>query len=82
MVEEGGEEAAIGAFLAAHEGHTQDVEVRRGTWFIYCCCGRCDDIHTYEVAGVRRVFSILSVALGRPIKHGCWAEPMRVGRAR
>ena len=49
MIEEGAEEAAIGAFLVAHEGHTQDVEVQRGTWSIYCHCKRCDDIHTYEV---------------------------------
>jgi hypothetical protein len=49
MIEEGAEEAAIGAFLVAHEGHTQYVEVQRGTWSIYCHCKRCDDIHTYEV---------------------------------
>ena len=30
---------------------------------------------------MRRVLSILSVALGRPIRHGCWTEPMRGGRA-
>jgi hypothetical protein len=49
MIEEGAEEAAIGAFLVAHEGHTQNVEVQRGTWSIYCHCKRCKDIHTYEV---------------------------------
>ena len=49
MIEEGAQEAAIGAFLVAHEGHTQDVEVQRGTWSIYCHCKRCEDIHTYEV---------------------------------
>ena len=49
MIEEGHQEAAIGAFLLAHEGHTQDVEVQRGTWSIYCRCARCEDIHTYEV---------------------------------
>jgi hypothetical protein len=49
MIEEGDQEAAIGAFLLAHQGHTQDVEVQRGTWSIYCRCARCDDIHTYEV---------------------------------
>ncbi len=48
MIEEGDEEAAIEAFLVAHEGHTRDVEVQRGTWSIYCRCTRCDDIHTYE----------------------------------
>jgi hypothetical protein len=30
MIEEGTQEAAIGAFLLAHEGHTQDVELQRG----------------------------------------------------
>jgi hypothetical protein len=49
MIEEGAQEAAIGAFLLAHEGHTQDVEVQRGTWSIYCRCARCEDLHTYEV---------------------------------
>ncbi len=49
MIEEGDQEAAIGAFLLAHEGHTQDVEIQRGTWSIYCRCTRCDDVHTFEV---------------------------------
>ena len=49
MIEEGAQEAAIGAFLLAHEGHTQDVEIERGTWSIYCHCARCGDLHTYEV---------------------------------
>ena len=50
MIEEGQQEAAIGAFLLAHEGHTQDVEVqRRGAWTVYCRCRRCDDVRTYEV---------------------------------
>jgi hypothetical protein len=49
MIEEGTQEAAIGAFLLAHEGHTQDVEVQRGTWSIFCRCARCGDLHTYEV---------------------------------
>jgi len=49
MIEEGDQEAAIGAFLLAHEGHTQDVEVQRGAWSIFCRCACCDDIHTYEV---------------------------------
>jgi hypothetical protein len=48
-VEEGEQEAAIAAFLIAHEGHTQEVEVQRGTWTIYCRCKRCEDVHTYEV---------------------------------
>jgi len=54
IIEEGAEEAAIGAFLVAHEGHTQDVEVQRGTWSIYCHCKRCEDIHTYEVENEAR----------------------------
>jgi hypothetical protein len=49
MIEEGAQEAAIGAFLIAHKGHTQEVEVQRGAWSIYCRCRRCEDIHTYEV---------------------------------
>jgi hypothetical protein len=49
MIEEGAQEAAVEAFLAAHEGPTQDVEVRRGMWSIYCLCKRCGEIHTYEV---------------------------------
>ena len=49
MIEEGAQEAVIDAFLVAHEGHTQDVEVQRGTWSIYCRCGLCGEIHTYEV---------------------------------
>jgi hypothetical protein len=49
MIEEDAQEAAIGAFLVAHEGHTQEVEIQRGAWSIYCRCRRCDDIHTFEV---------------------------------
>jgi hypothetical protein len=49
MIKEGEQEAAIVAFLIAHDGHTQDVEVQRGAWTIYCRCTRCDDIRTYEV---------------------------------
>ncbi len=61
MIEEGDQQAAIGAFLVAHEGHTQDVEVQRGTWSIYCHCKRCEDIHTYEVDNEAR-----EQALGLP----------------
>jgi hypothetical protein len=61
MIEEGHQEAAIGAFLIAHQGHTQDVEVQRGAWTIYCRCTRCDDIHTYEVDNEAR-----EQALGLP----------------
>ncbi len=49
LIEAGDEDAAIAAFLVAHKGHTQDVEVQRGAWTIYCRCKRCEDIHTYEV---------------------------------
>jgi hypothetical protein len=49
IVGAGEQEAAIGAFLVAHEGHTQDVEVRRGPWSIYCRCTSCEDIYTFEV---------------------------------
>ncbi len=49
MIEEGEQEAAIGAFLIAHEGHIHNVEVQRGAWSIYCRCDRCGYVHTYEV---------------------------------
>jgi hypothetical protein len=49
MIEEGQQEAVIVAFLVAHEGHTQDVEVQRGAWTVYCRCRRCEDVRTYEV---------------------------------
>ena len=49
MIKEGQQEAAIGAFLLAHEGHTQHVEVQRGAYTVYCLCRRCDDMRTYEV---------------------------------
>jgi hypothetical protein len=61
MMEEGEQEAAIEAFLVAHEGHTRDVEVQRGTWSIYCGCKRCGEIHTYEVDNEAR-----QQALGLP----------------
>jgi hypothetical protein len=49
MIEEVDQEAAIEAFLVAHQGHTQEVEIQRGSWSIYCHCKRCGEIHTYEV---------------------------------
>jgi len=49
IIEEGQQEAAIGAFLIAHQGHTQHVEVQRGAWTVYCRCKRCEDVRTYEV---------------------------------
>jgi hypothetical protein len=61
MLEEGDQEAAIGAFLLAHEGHTQDVEVQRGAWTVYCRCARCGDVRTYEVDNEAR-----EQALGLP----------------
>jgi hypothetical protein len=48
-IEEEAQEAAIEAFLLAHESHIPEVEVQRGTWSIYCRCRRCREIHTYEV---------------------------------
>ncbi len=33
------------------------------------------------VAGVRRILSVLSEALGRPIGHGCWVDPTMGGGA-
>jgi hypothetical protein len=69
-IEEGEQEAAIAAFLIAHEGHTQDVEVQRGAWTIYCRCRRCDDVSTYEVDNEAR-----ERALGLPP----WPEDMQKG---
>jgi hypothetical protein len=62
MIKEGDQEAAIGTFLEAHEGHTQDVGVQRGRWSIYCRCTRCEAIHTYEVNNEAR-----ERALGVPL---------------
>ena len=61
LIEQDGQEAAIEAFLVAHEGHTQQVEIQRGTWSIYCHCKRCGEIHTYEVDNEAR-----QQALGLP----------------
>jgi hypothetical protein len=61
IIEEDDQEAVIEAFLVAHEGHTQEVEVQRGTWSIYCLCKRCGEIHTYEVDNEAR-----QQALGLP----------------
>jgi len=49
MIEVGQQELAIGVFLLVHEDHTQDVEVQRGTWTVYCRCRCCEDVRTYEV---------------------------------
>src|SRR4051794_4119912 len=61
MLEEGGQEAAIGASLIAPEGHTQDVEIQRGAWTVYCRCGCCEDVRIYEVDNEAR-----EQALGLP----------------
>jgi hypothetical protein len=61
LIEEDAQQAAIEAFFVAHEGHTQEVEVQRGTWSIYCLCKRCGEIHTYEVDNEAR-----QQALGLP----------------
>jgi hypothetical protein len=55
VIGEGEQQAVIGAFLLAHEGHTREVEVQLGAWSIYCRCRRCDDVHTYEVDNEARV---------------------------
>jgi hypothetical protein len=48
----------------AHEGHTQEVEVQRGAWSIFCLCKRCGEIHTYEVDNEAR-----QQALGLPLRQ-------------
>ena len=65
LIEEDNQEAVIEAFLVAHEGHAQEVEVQRGTWSIYCLCKRCGEIQTYEVDNEAR-----QQALGLPL----WQE--------
>jgi hypothetical protein len=71
VIEEGNEEAAIEAFLVAHEEHTPEVEIQRGTWSIYCHCKRCGEIHTYEVDNEAR-----QQALGFPP----WQEDKKTHR--
>jgi hypothetical protein len=61
MIEEGEQEAAVGAFLLAHEGHTGDVEVQIGAWTVYCRCARCADARVFEVDNEAR-----EQALGLP----------------
>jgi hypothetical protein len=61
LIEEADQEAVIEAFLVAHEGHTLEVEVQRGTWSIYCLCKLCREMHTYEVDNEAR-----QQALGLP----------------
>jgi hypothetical protein len=68
LIEADAQEAAIEAFLVAHEGHTQEVEVQQGTWSIYCLCKRCGEIHTYEVDN-----EVRQQALGLPL----WQEEDR-----
>jgi hypothetical protein len=65
LIEEEDQESAIEAFLVAHEGHAQEVEVQRGTWSIYCHCKRCGEINTYEVDNEAR-----QQALGLPPWQG------------
>ncbi len=66
LLEEGEQQAAIEAFRVAHEAHSQEVEVQRGTWSIYCHCKHCGEINTYEVDNEAR-----ELALGLPP----WPEP-------
>ena len=68
-IEEGEQGAAIGAFLLAHEDHTQEVEIQRGSWTVYCRCARCDEVRTYEVdndARKRALERLLVPPLGPP----------------
>ena len=69
MIEEGDQEAAIGAFLLAHDGHAQEVEVQRGAWGIYCRCARCDVFRTHEVDNEAR-----ERAIGLPPRPEAKAE--------
>jgi hypothetical protein len=69
VIEVGEQEAAIETVLVAHECHTQEVEVQRGKWSIYCLCKRCGEIHTYEVDNEAR-----QQALGLPL----WQEDREV----
>ena len=73
MIEEGQQELAIGAFLIVHEDHTQDIEVQRGAWTVYCRCRRCEDVRTYEVDNEAR-----ERVLGLP----SWPESKRSGRGK
>ena len=69
MLEEGEQGAAIGAFLLAHEGHRQEVEIQRGSWTVYCHCARCEEVSTYEVdneARKRTLERLLGPPLGPP----------------
>lgn len=79
IIEEGEQEAAIGAFLLAHEGHTQDVEVQRGAWTVYCRCARCEDVRTYEVDNRARGQALkeaMGRALGTPPRPGSEELPL------
>jgi hypothetical protein len=76
MIEEDDQEAAIEAFLVAHEGHTQDVEVQRGTWSIYCLCKRCGDINTFEVDNEARQQALGLPPLGRR-RTRSWRNPLQ-----
>jgi hypothetical protein len=58
MIQESDQESVIDAFLEAHEGHTQDVEIQRGTWSVYCYYAPCGDLHTYEVDNEAREWAI------------------------
>ena len=60
----------------AHEGHTQDVEVQRGAWSIYCRCARCEDVRTYEVDNEARARA-LDEAMERALATPPWPEAER-----
>jgi hypothetical protein len=72
LIEEGQQEAAIGAFLLAHQGHNQNVEVQRGAWTVYCRCELCEDVRVYEVNNEAR-----ERAIGLPPWPGTKKQPGR-----
>ncbi len=79
IIQAGEQEAAIGAYLLAHEGHTRDVEVQRGAWTVYCRCARCEDVRTYEVdneARTRALDEAMERALGLPPWPGSERPPL------
>jgi hypothetical protein len=70
LIEEGQQEAAIGAFLLAHQRHTRHVEIQRGAWTVYCRCKRCEDVCVYEVDNETR-----ERAIGLPPWPGAKKQP-------
>ena len=50
-IEEGEVALACAAFLMAHPGCEEAVELARGEGTLLCWCGRCNDLRSFEVAG-------------------------------